>query len=98
MVWQLQEAKQRFSELVRKAEAEGPQVVSRNGREVVVVVAVEEFHGRRPPKMNFKEFLMSGLVSNCSTSSARRTCHAKSSGELPARYERALGGTQAPRS
>lgn len=36
MAWQLQEAKQRFSELVRKAESEGPQVVTRNGREVVV--------------------------------------------------------------
>ncbi len=60
MAWQLQEAKQRFSELVRRAESEGPQVVTRNGREVVVVVAAEEFHRERSPKMDFKEFLMSG--------------------------------------
>ncbi|MBA2414895.1 MAG: type II toxin-antitoxin system prevent-host-death family antitoxin [Geodermatophilaceae bacterium] len=60
MSWQLQEAKQRFSELVRKAESEGPQVVTRNGREVVVVVSAEEFHRTREPKMNFKEFLMPG--------------------------------------
>ena len=63
--WQLQEAKQRFSELVRRAEREGPQVVTRHGEEgVVVVVPVEEFRriseregGEK--KMDFKEFLMS---------------------------------------
>lgn len=64
MGWQLQEAKQRFSELVRRAEREGPQMVTRHGEEVVVVVPVEEFRrmseresGRKP---DFKEFLMSG--------------------------------------
>jgi antitoxin Phd len=41
MSWQLQEAKQRFSELVRRAEREGPQVVTRHGEEVVVVVPAE---------------------------------------------------------
>lgn len=60
MAWQLQEAKQRFSELVRRAEADGPQVVTRNGREVVVVVAAEEFRRRSEPRMDFKQFLMSG--------------------------------------
>ncbi|MBA3250657.1 MAG: type II toxin-antitoxin system Phd/YefM family antitoxin [Geodermatophilaceae bacterium] len=60
MAWQLQEAKQRFSELVRKAESEGPQVVTRNGREVAVVMSAEEYHRSRKPKMDFKEFLMSG--------------------------------------
>ncbi len=62
MAWQLQEAKQRFSELVRRAEREGPQVVTRHGEEVVVVVPAEEWRrvsegGER--KMDFKEFLMS---------------------------------------
>ena len=31
--WQLQEAKQRFSELIRSVEAEGPQVVTRHGED-----------------------------------------------------------------
>jgi antitoxin Phd len=63
MSWQLQEAKQRFSELVRRAEKEGPQVVTRHGEEVVVVVPVEEWRrkseGDGEKKMDFKEFLMS---------------------------------------
>jgi antitoxin Phd len=38
-IWQLQEAKQRFSELVNKALDEGPQVVTRRGEKVVVIVS-----------------------------------------------------------
>jgi len=62
VAWQLQEAKQKFSELVRRAEREGPQVVTRHGEEVVVVMPVEEYRrmsGRGGEKMSFKEFLMS---------------------------------------
>jgi prevent-host-death family protein len=41
--WRLQDAKARFSELVRKAHSEGPQHVTVHGREEVVVVAADEF-------------------------------------------------------
>ncbi len=59
MPWQLQEAKQRFSELVRRTLEEGPQVVTRHGEEVVVVVSVEEFRRMDREKPDFKEFLLS---------------------------------------
>jgi antitoxin Phd len=59
MRWQLQEAKQRFSELVRRAQKEGPQVVTRHGEEVVVVVPAEEFRRMSEQKLDFKELLMS---------------------------------------
>jgi len=42
--WPLQDAKARFSELVRRARSVGPQHVTVHGRDEVVVVAVEEFH------------------------------------------------------
>ena len=41
--WQLQTAKARFSEVFRKARAEGPQWVTRQDREAVVIVPAEEF-------------------------------------------------------
>src|ERR1017187_1582348 len=41
--WQLQTAKARFSELFRRARSEGPQYVTRGGKEAVVIVPVEEF-------------------------------------------------------
>jgi antitoxin Phd len=41
--WQLQTAKARFSELFRKARVEGPQWVTRQGKDAVVVLPAEEF-------------------------------------------------------
>lgn len=41
--WLLQDAKARFSELVRKVRSEGPQHVTVHGRDEVVVIAAEEF-------------------------------------------------------
>ena len=41
--WQLQTAKAQFSELFRRARSEGPQYVTRLGKEAVVVVPAEEF-------------------------------------------------------
>jgi prevent-host-death family protein len=41
--WPLQDAKARFSELVRRVRSEGPQHVTVHGRDEVVVVAAEEF-------------------------------------------------------
>jgi len=41
--WRLQDAKARFSELVRMAHSDGPQRVTLHGRDAVVVVDAEEF-------------------------------------------------------
>ena len=41
--WLLQDAKARFSELVRRVRAEGPQHVTVHGRDEVVIIAAEEF-------------------------------------------------------
>lgn len=42
--WRLQDAKARFSELVRLANSNGPQHVTLHGRDAVVVVDADEFH------------------------------------------------------
>ena len=41
--WPLQDAKARFSELVRRVRSEGPQHVTVHGRDEVVVISAEEF-------------------------------------------------------
>ena len=41
--WRLQDAKARFSELVRLAHSHGPQHVTLHGREAVVVIDADEF-------------------------------------------------------
>ncbi|MGH8991052.1 MAG: type II toxin-antitoxin system Phd/YefM family antitoxin [Acidimicrobiia bacterium] len=60
MIWALQDAKQRFSELVDRARSEGAQVVTRRGREVVVVLAVERYRELIGGDDRFKAFLLSG--------------------------------------
>lgn len=41
--WRLQDAKARFSELVRLAHSDGPQHVTLHGRDAVVVIDAAEF-------------------------------------------------------
>ncbi len=59
MSWQLQDAKQRFSELVRRTLDEGPQVVTRHGQDVVVMLAVDTYRRLTNPVPDFKSFLLS---------------------------------------
>jgi len=55
-IWQLQEAKNRFSQLVNRALAEGPQVVTRHGEEVVVVLSKDEYSRLRQSRSSLLEF------------------------------------------
>lgn len=41
--WKLEDAKNQFSRLVREALSEGPQLVTRSGRDAVVVVSAAEY-------------------------------------------------------
>ena len=60
MSWQLQEAKQRFSEVVRRALDEGPQVVTRHGEEAVIVVSAREYRCLAGGAPDFRDFLLGG--------------------------------------
>lgn len=59
MNWQLQDAKARFSELVRRALTEGPQTVTRHGEDTVVVLSAAEYERLLKARPSFKEFLAS---------------------------------------
>jgi prevent-host-death family protein len=58
--WQLQSAKARFSEVFRRARSEGPQRITRQGKEAVVMVAEEQFErlaGKSRQPKSLVEFL-----------------------------------------
>jgi prevent-host-death family protein len=42
-VWQLQDAKNKFSEVVEEALKKGPQIITRRGVETVVVLSLAEY-------------------------------------------------------
>ena len=55
-IWQLQEAKARFSELVNEVVEDGYHTVTRNGHPIVVVISVEEFEKMKKPMNTLGEF------------------------------------------
>jgi prevent-host-death family protein len=57
--WKLQDAKNRFSEVVKRALSSGPQVVTLRGKETAVVLSIEEYHRLARPKTSLVEFLRS---------------------------------------
>ena len=50
------EAKARLSEVINRALADGPQMITRKGREAVVVVSAGEWHRKTERKGNLAEF------------------------------------------
>jgi antitoxin Phd len=55
-IWQLQEAKNRFSEVVNKALEEGPQTVTRHGEEIVVILSKAEYNRLVKSQTSLLEF------------------------------------------
>jgi len=54
--WQLQEAKNQLSEVVRKAQSEGPQVITLHGNDAVVVVSARDYGRLSRPKGKLVDF------------------------------------------
>jgi prevent-host-death family protein len=54
--WAVAEAKARFSELIDRALADGPQTITRKGQKAVVVVSAEEWQRKTKRKGNLAEF------------------------------------------
>jgi prevent-host-death family protein len=58
--WQLQDAKNRFSELVRRAQAEGPQTVTVHGKPAAVVLSPDTYAALTKSRPSLTEYLLSG--------------------------------------
>jgi len=58
MSWQVQEAKQRFSEVLRAVRQDGPQVITRHGEDVAIVIDIDEYRRLTTPRRNLTEILL----------------------------------------
>lgn len=65
--WQVQEAKARLSHLMDKAQSEGPQVISRHGKETAVVLSMDEYRRLLAERPDFNAWLLSAPKVNLST-------------------------------
>jgi prevent-host-death family protein len=54
--WTVAEAKAKLSEVIARAEAQGPQTITRNGRTAVVMVSYEEWERKTKRVGNLAEF------------------------------------------
>ena len=59
--WQLQDAKARFSEVVKRAREQGPQHVSVRGEPAVVVVSEEEFAKLTSQRRSIVDHILEGV-------------------------------------
>lgn len=58
--WQIQDAKAHLSEVLEKASLEGPQTITRHGKERAVILSVEEYRTLLSRQSNFKSWLLGG--------------------------------------
>ena len=56
-IWQLQEAKNKFSEVVQEALSDGPQVITKRGVETVIVLSYSEYRKLLSSQKKLSEFL-----------------------------------------
>jgi len=54
--WTVAEAKAKFSEIIERAQSEGPQIISKRGRTAAIVVAAEEWERKTKRAGNLAEF------------------------------------------
>ena len=57
--WTVAEAKAKFSEVIERAQSDGPQTITRNGRKAAVVVNAEEWERKTRRRGNLAEFFAS---------------------------------------
>jgi len=55
-VWQLQEAKNKFSRVIEDAIQRGPQIITRRGTEVAIVISIDEYHKMTGQRGKLSEF------------------------------------------
>lgn len=55
--WQLQDAKARLSEVVKKAAQEGPQHITLHGQPAAVVLSADDYRRLKKPATRFVDFI-----------------------------------------
>jgi prevent-host-death family protein len=59
-IWQVQEAKSRFSEVIEEAAKKGPQVITRHGTRTAVILSIADYQALTAQKSNLRDHLLGG--------------------------------------
>ena len=55
-IWQLQDAKNKFSEVIERALKHGPQLITRRGKKTVIIMSYEEYTRMKRSQIKLSEF------------------------------------------
>lgn len=58
--WPVKDAKGQFSRVLELAESEGPQVITRHGKERAVILSIEDYRKLEAARPDFRDYLLSG--------------------------------------
>jgi prevent-host-death family protein len=78
--WSVAEAKARLSELLDHAVSDGPQAITRRGREVAIVVSTEEWHRKSSRSGSLAEFLAKSPLRDSGIEVERVSAEARDAG------------------
>lgn len=56
--WQIQTAKNKLSEVIDKSVVQGPQIITKHGKETAVIISYDEYKKFAPPMKGLKELLL----------------------------------------
>ena len=73
--WTVAEAKAKFSEVLERAQTEGPQRITRHGRTTVMVVAANEWKRKANRKGNLAEFFAASPLRGAGMKPSRIELH-----------------------
>ena len=63
-IWPLQDAKNKFSEVVNNALRRGPQIITRRGVQAVVVLSYEEYQRLQKPQTDLVTFFQTSPLAD----------------------------------
>jgi len=63
-IWQLQEAKNKFSEVIELALKQGPQLITRRGQKTAVVISYREYAKMKKSQGTLSEFFRSSPLAD----------------------------------
>ena len=76
-VWTVQDAKNRFSEVVEHALRDGPQTITRRGRETAVMVSVSTFRALSGAEGDLVRFFRKSPLARCGLDLNRKREYAR---------------------
>jgi prevent-host-death family protein len=72
-IWQLQEAKNKLSELVDEAISHGPQIITKRGKETAIVISSKEYRRMMASQKKLSEFFRSSPLAGVELDLKRET-------------------------